>query len=52
LPGYITNGSSLEETKGNIHETIELHLETMREVGAPIPPATTAVDFVEVEAVA
>ena len=37
LPGCITTGKTLEETKHNIHEAIELHLESMREVGELIP---------------
>ena len=37
LPGCITTGKTLDETKRNIHEAIELHLESMREVGEPIP---------------
>ena len=52
LPGCITTGSTLEETKCNIREAILLHLEAMREVGEPVPPATSDVDFVELDAVA
>ena len=52
LPGCITTGSTLEETKYNIREAIELHLESMLEVGEPIPIPTSDVDFVELETVA
>jgi predicted RNase H-like HicB family nuclease len=52
LPGCITTGTTLEETKRNIREAIELHLEAMKEVGEPIPPPTTDVDFVELPSVA
>lgn len=52
LPGCITTGATLEETKRNIREAIELHLEAMREVGERIPPPTTDVDFVELHSVA
>ena len=52
LPGCITTGSTLEETKRNIREAIELHLEVMQEVGEPIPTPTSDVDFVELETVA
>jgi predicted RNase H-like HicB family nuclease len=51
LPGCITTGSTLEETKRNIREAIELHLEAMLEVGEPIPAPTSDVDFVELETV-
>jgi predicted RNase H-like HicB family nuclease len=49
LPGCITTGSTLQETKRNIHEAVSLHLEAMREVGEPIPAPTTDIDFVELE---
>ena len=52
LPGCITTGRTLEETKRNIREAVELHLETIREVGEPIPPPTADVDFIELETVA
>jgi predicted RNase H-like HicB family nuclease len=52
LPGCITTGSTLPETKRNIREAIELHLEAMLEVGEPIPVPTSDVDFVELETVA
>jgi predicted RNase H-like HicB family nuclease len=52
LPGCVTTGPTLEETKRNIREAIELHIEAMREVGEPVPVPTSAVDFVELETVA
>lgn len=52
LPGCITTGSTLEETKRNIREAITLHLEAMHEVGEPVPPPTADVDFVELETAA
>ncbi|HTB10485.1 MAG TPA: type II toxin-antitoxin system HicB family antitoxin [Bryobacteraceae bacterium] len=52
LPGCITTGSTLQETKRNIREAVALHLEAMREVGEPIPEPTTDIDFVELEPVA
>jgi predicted RNase H-like HicB family nuclease len=51
LPGCITTGSTLQETKRNIREAIELHLEAMLEVGEPIPVPTADVDFVELQTV-
>jgi predicted RNase H-like HicB family nuclease len=52
LPGCVTTGPTLEETKRNIREAILLHLEAMREVGEPVPQATSAVEFVELDTVA
>lgn len=37
LPGCITTGRTLEETKLNIREAIEGHLETLRQFGDPVP---------------
>lgn len=37
LPGCISTGATKEETKRNIQEAIELHLEVMTEDGLPIP---------------
>jgi predicted RNase H-like HicB family nuclease len=43
LPGCVTTGSSIEETVANMREAISLHLETMADLGIPIPePATLA----------
>ena len=52
LPGCITTGATLQETRRNIREAISLHLEAMREVGETIPSPTTDIDFVELEPVA
>lgn len=50
LPGCVSTGKTIEETKRNIQEAIELHLEGMREDGDPIlEPNSTAV-VVEVAA--
>ncbi|HUY11640.1 MAG TPA: type II toxin-antitoxin system HicB family antitoxin [Candidatus Dormibacteraeota bacterium] len=38
LPGCVSTGATLEETKRNIQEAIDLHLEGMREDAVPVPP--------------
>ena len=48
LPGCIATGATLEETRQQIREAIEFHLELMREEGLSIPEPTTIVQFVEV----
>ena len=50
LPGCITTGPTVEETKRVMQEAVELHLRGMREDGDPIPEPTTVVDVVEVAA--
>ena len=50
LPGCITTGLTVEQTKRNMEEAIAFHLRGMREDGEPIPvPNSTAV-VVEVAA--
>ena len=52
LPGCITTGGTLDETKLNIREAIALHLEAMEVVGEPIPQPSTEVGFIELQTVA
>jgi predicted RNase H-like HicB family nuclease len=37
LPGCFSNGLTIEETKRKIREAIELHLESLRAQGRPVP---------------
>lgn len=48
LPGCIATGDTREEVTRNIREAVEMHLETMREEGIPIPEPTTESGVVEV----
>ena len=48
LPGCVSAGDTLEETKANIREAIELHIEVMRESGDQIPEPTSEVERVAV----
>ncbi len=50
LPGCIATGATVEETEKLIREAIERHLAGMREDGAPVPPPSSRVDYVEVAA--
>ncbi|MBV8709345.1 MAG: type II toxin-antitoxin system HicB family antitoxin [Acidobacteriaceae bacterium] len=50
LPGCVSTGKTIEETKRNIQEAIEFHLEGMREDGTPIPEPTTVAATVQVAA--
>ena len=52
LPGCITTGKTLAETKRNIREAMELHLEAMAEVGEQIPEPSTEVEVVDLSPVA
>ena len=50
LPGCVATGDTLSDTETAIRDAIELHLDGMREDGAPIPPPTSRVDYVEIAA--
>lgn len=39
LPGLVTYGASLEEARENAAEAIQGCLESLRELGRPIPPS-------------
>lgn len=48
LPGCMTTGRSLEETKLNIREAIQGHLDTLRQFGDPIPAPSSLAGEVEI----
>jgi predicted RNase H-like HicB family nuclease len=50
LPGCVTTGPTLEDTRRLIAEAIEFHIEGMRLHGEPVPPPSTVVDIVEIAA--
>jgi predicted RNase H-like HicB family nuclease len=50
LPGCVAAGATFVETAELIRGAIELHLETMREDGDPIPVPTTVAEYVAIPA--
>lgn len=50
LPGLGVAGASRKEVEGLIHDAIELHIESLREHGEPVPPPTSAAGVVAVSA--
>lgn len=50
LPGCVTTGPSLDDTRRLIAEAIEFHIEGMRLRGEPVPEPTSVADSVEVRA--
>jgi predicted RNase H-like HicB family nuclease len=50
LPGCIATGATLAETENAIREALSLHLDGLRKDGAPIPPASSRVEYIEVAA--
>ena len=50
LPGCIAAGETREEVLNLIKEAIEYHIEDLRKDGKPIPPPSSASEFIEVSA--
>lgn len=48
LPGCGVVADTREEALELIREAVELHLESLREQGSPIPEAVTTTDYVQV----
>ena len=50
LPGCVTTGGTLEETRRLIAEAIEFHIEGMRLRGETVPEPTSVAEAIEVVA--
>ncbi|MBI3896015.1 MAG: type II toxin-antitoxin system HicB family antitoxin [Acidobacteria bacterium] len=50
LPGCIAVGETREEVVQLIREAIDLHIESLREDGLPVPSPSSESEFVEVSA--
>lgn len=50
LPGCVTTGGTLEETRRLIVEAIQFHIEGMRLHGEIVPEPTTIAEAVEIQA--
>ncbi len=48
LPGCVAVGETREEVLQLIREAIELHIESLKEDGLPLPPPSSEGEFVEV----
>ncbi|OGA70762.1 MAG: hypothetical protein A3G81_15370 [Betaproteobacteria bacterium RIFCSPLOWO2_12_FULL_65_14] len=50
LPGCVATGASIEDVEGSIRKAIELHVEGLRAGGMAVPPASSRVAYVQIEA--
>lgn len=50
LPGCVAAGETREEVMRLIREAIEFHLEGLREDGLPVPPPSSSIELVHVDA--
>jgi predicted RNase H-like HicB family nuclease len=48
LPGCIATGNTVDETRRNMQEAIELHLLGLKEDGLSVPDPTSFAEIVEV----
>jgi predicted RNase H-like HicB family nuclease len=48
LPGCVAVGETREEVLQLIREAIEVHIESLKEDGLPLPPPSSEGEFVEV----
>ena len=47
LPGCVTIGETVEETRREMKEAIRFHIEGLVEDNLPVPEPTSVVDYVE-----
>ena len=50
LPGCVATGKTKAQVKRLMREAIELHIESLKQHGEPVPEATTVADFITVSA--
>jgi predicted RNase H-like HicB family nuclease len=50
LPGCIAVGTSRAEVMEMIHDAVEMHLESLREQGQPLPVPQSSSELIEVHA--
>ena len=50
LPGCVTTGSTLEETRRRIAEAVQFHIEGMRLRGERVPAPTTVAETLDIQA--
>jgi predicted RNase H-like HicB family nuclease len=50
LPGCVATGKTKAQVKKLIREAIELHIESLKQYGEPVPEPTTVADSITVSA--
>jgi len=50
LPGCVAAGKTKAQVKKLIREAIQLHIESLKQHGEPVPEPTTVADFITVSA--
>jgi predicted RNase H-like HicB family nuclease len=47
LPGCVSSGDTREEAERNIREAVDMHLESLRDHGEPVPQPAASVTTVD-----
>lgn len=48
LPGCVAAGETIEEVRSLMREAIQMHIESLREHGEPVPLPTSSADYVAI----
>ena len=46
LPGCVACGDTVDQARAELAEAVQLHIESLREHGEPVPPPVTTTDRV------
>ncbi|MDQ3913912.1 MAG: type II toxin-antitoxin system HicB family antitoxin [Actinomycetota bacterium] len=46
LPGCVAAGETIEEVRSLMREAIQMHIESLREHGEPVPAASSSAEYV------
>ncbi len=50
VPGCVATGATRDEVRSNMQGALEMHLQGLREDGAPLPEALTSAEELEISA--
>ena len=48
LPGCVATGDTIEEVRKLMQEAIQMHIQSLREHGEPIPPPSSSAEYLAV----
>jgi predicted RNase H-like HicB family nuclease len=48
LPGCVSTGDTVEEVRKLMQEAIQMHIESLREHGEPVPPPSSSAEYLAV----
>lgn len=48
LPGCVAAGDTVEEVRSLMREAIQMHIDSLREHGEPVPPPSSSAEYLAV----